>query len=362
MPQIFQSNQFNSKSNSNPHSQDSQVQHLRPNILAGNPLAPIVVSLDSDKLQAKLDESDMANNERDENNNSVDNVNPQSSSQIHYNDHAIIPQREAFLRRFLASKLNQNKQFQSDIPLHIGHLSRPPKGPQIEAHLVALQPPAQPFRAVELFPPNANSNLNSNQQQTLGQSFSVAVPESLRPHRGDESRLWQQPRPTIASQAGASGFSALPSETTTNFFPIPFNTDDGFGSTSADDERNNELDRTQRNRRRRRRRKRSLTDQISKLTPTSKQSSLSSRLDYVGRQLDLSGRASAAHFLPEKTAQIGQQLQQTKEAGLESAPKSAQTFGMPALNIHSLRRRRRRKRYVGGLVGILAENLRAKAL
>jgi hypothetical protein len=214
-------------------------------------------------------------------------ANRPSLSSVHYDQHAVIPQRDFFslmARRRPPGGFNaanghqlqqqqhqqQQQQQQHQVALNMGHLSRPSSivGPADPPDSLA------PIQAVQLIPALADRRpaqfINS----------AAAVPESFKPGRHPElmmqlmgaqrSDRWQlhrgppplpshnfeqalppplPPHPTVASQG--AGFSPIPNEmTTTNFFPRPFDIDDPptlFG------DRSNELDRTQPNRRRRKR-------------------------------------------------------------------------------------------------------------
>ena len=323
-----------------------------------------------------------------------------SLSGHHHGTHAIIPQREESIRQLMELR-RQHQQGGGAENLFQGHLLRPSSVESIiEPGLVTAAPRQQPFSTIEFFPstipaslrqtptqnpaqahthattqqqqqPNSlsppesharipqnnrnqfqNSHHNQQQQQQRHEALpqpplrpSSAVPNSLKPHEGERggsgggggnnhSPQWldEQLQPTMSTvpDRHGNGFSGPPHETTTNFVPRPFDLGD-FPSTNSDDDIYNEIDRMQQNGRRRKRSAAASTNVLS-----SHQTDLSSQSDQ-SQQIDT--------VAPGQTQASNPQ---------QHAPLLPQTFGMPALNIHSLKRRRR---YSITEPGILEEKL-----
>jgi len=247
-----------------------------------------------------------------------------------------VPQHEEFHRRLLQAQFQRDKQRadgQTLSPLELAPSTLSaaaattpnsqlasmtlPTGQLAPALSSLLMPP------VPVLPSDINAkNLFTDPSQPPDQRRPTtlgAVPLPLRP-------LWPQAnpspapsfisppgRPTRAAALSLSSGSSNPGEefATTNFLPRPFDTDD-WPTTMADD---NELDRIQNShgrRRRRRRRKRAL--------PVT--------------------TGPSAHGSPAAT----------------SGHSAAQNFGMPAMNIHSVRRRRKRKRRSLALILLAASD------
>lgn len=202
---------------------------------------------------------------------------------------APIPQHYQFTSHMLTLNQQGAGPKRKADPLPTGKIARPP-----------VESPPKPLRTFEdirsYYFPSA---------RPLAQYMTSVIPLALRPQKFQAP---QQPLRATADVSIDDGLGNISNEITTNILPRPF---DELPTTLSTDD-HNELDRVQQ-----RRKKRSPSSTILNIEPGKPS----------GRQQGLAGLLDQAALTLDENQQ-------------PAGGNSAQTFGMPAQNIHSIRRKR----------------------